>query len=257
MVLALVAGCQSGSGPSTQDSGGVGDGGGKAEPLDCTALPGTAEELAQSPRANPNVELLALRLSTGVTADPVIYDRLAADLAMMRILEPRTADIGYRPEHDGKHLLIGASPETLEAMADGSYDGWNCLNEHYGFESFEVHAGFGRLALKGLYDLDRLAALYAQLPDVSSAEPDSRIGDGPSIYVTREPDEWHYVLDLASGDCLAGCTNRVLFYFVTEAGGAVRYLDRWGDPAYEPEPAWVEKYWRAAETRPAAHADDA
>jgi hypothetical protein len=141
-------------------------------------------------------------------------------------------------------LLISASPQTLEQMASGSYSAWDCLNEHYEAQSFENRGHYGLLRLEGTYELKRLGDLYARLPGITAAEPNWLIGDGSTVYVTRVDDEWHYVADAASGDCPAGCTHHVLYYFISEPGGAVRYMDRWTAVPGQTWPRWVEAYWK-------------
>jgi hypothetical protein len=220
------------------------------DPIDCLVLPDTPADVAQTPRERPDVELLASHLSDGTVAESSIYKRLLADLETLAALEPE-APAGYRARHDGRQMLIHAAPQTLGAMEDGSYSAWDCLNAHYRAEAFENRALYGLLRLEGIYEMARLGELYARLPGINAAEPNWVMGDGPTVYVTRVGDEWHYVADVAWGDCPAGCIYHVLYYFVSEPGGAVRYMDRWTVVHDQDGPSWVEPYWRKAETRPA------
>src|SRR6187402_2787929 len=44
--------------------------------------------IASTPRADTNLELLALRLSSGVVAEQAIYDRVVRDVAAIREADP-------------------------------------------------------------------------------------------------------------------------------------------------------------------------
>lgn len=219
------------------------------DPFQCTVLPDTREAVEATPRARPDIELLALHFSPGIVADAEVYDRLVADLSTIAMLEP-AAPTTYAAGHDGREMLIQATAATLAAMESGTYRAWLCLNEHYGLESFENRQTYGLLRFKGTYEVNRLASLYARLPGITGASPNGLIGAGSTLHVTPVGNEWHYVADAGSGDCQAGCINHTLYYFISEPGGAVRYMERWTIPPYEPAPEWVERYWRNAATGP-------
>ena len=59
---------------------------------------GSVEQLAQTPRADFNLELLALSLEPGnITASQALYDRVVADVTAMRRLAPELADVDFLP----------------------------------------------------------------------------------------------------------------------------------------------------------------
>ncbi len=189
----------------------------------------SADEVAQTPRADQNLELLALKLTTGVVAEQADYDRVVRDMAAIRAQNPDLADIDFYSSIDGKSLLLEVSPDTAKVMLAGSYHAWDCLNQRYvaenisGLQTSSVTAM--SVVLKGIYDTDRVAAQYALLPDVMYAQTGGYSGgDGPTICLTREDTLWHYVLDRAGGDCASGCNTHEYHHFTTTADGTLASL---------------------------------
>jgi hypothetical protein len=215
----------------------------------CPAPVSTAEELAATPRADENLELLALSLEPErITATSETYERVVADVSAIRRLEPELAEIGYFPPHDGKTLYLGLTDLAAQSVSAGQYSAWDCLNDVYGLTSITTNDIFGRayalVELHGIYDIRRLAELYAQLPGVNTAEPDAFGGDGPTLCVKRAGDRYEYVVDQAGGDCPAGCTEHEAHYFVSEAGGQVAAVERWSSLAGQPAPEWFVRICR-------------
>ena len=186
-----------------------------------------AQELAATPRADTNVELLALRFSNGVVADQAIYDRLSRDLTLITDQDSSVSDIHYFPPSDGKGLLLQTDSQTASEMQAGTYTAWNCLNDAYGLQNTIISVGsvpFVELELEGIYDIERVAKQYAALPGIKSASSNIGGGDGPTICVVRKDDAWHYVFDRASGDCLAGCYEHEYTHFTVSTNGTVSAL---------------------------------
>jgi len=201
-------------------------------------LPG-ASELAATPRANTNLELLALKFSSGVVAEQAVYDRLVRDVALITAREPSVADIDYYAPHDGKQLFLQTDARTLSQMQAGTYRAWSCLNGTYGLVSSDFSSGvisFATLTLKGIYNLVRVSKDYAALPGVQSASANVGGGDGSTICVVREDSVWHYVFDRASGDCLAGCTEHEYLHFTVSSAGTVVAL---GQPSAAELPVYA------------------
>jgi hypothetical protein len=149
------------------------------------------------------------------------------DVTAIQTQDSTVAGIGYFASDDGRSLGLSVDQETLAQMQGGSYHAWDCLNRAYVSERVDFVPGsvpYVSLSLKGIYELQQVAAQYATLSGVKSAEPDSGGGDGPSICLTREADLWHYVFDQASGDCPAGCIDHSYRHFTTNAAGAVTSL---------------------------------
>ncbi len=223
----------------------AGDGGPK-EDVRADSCPGvglgTPAEIAATPRADVNLERLALIRSPGVTASQSIYDRVVEDVGRIRGLYPQVAHIDFFPEDDGKGLLLLVDENTFAAMKAGTYDAWDCLHQYYGLETIDFLVGFVQLSLKGIYDTRLIAAEYAELPGVTDALPATYAGDGPTICLGAKEGEdvWHYVFDDASGDCPAGCTMHDYTYFTTTTTGSVTLVATWRSTDSAPVPTWLE-----------------
>ncbi|HTV26036.1 MAG TPA: hypothetical protein VMG12_45375 [Polyangiaceae bacterium] len=205
---------------------------------------GSADELGLTPRADVNLEQLALSLEPGnVTASQAVYDRVLTDVAAIRALVPDRADIGYRAPHDGKTLYLGLSDVAAQSIGAGEYSAWDCLNEPYGASVGELNEGLGGnwsllITLRGIYDVSRIAERYAELPGVTTAEANFALGDGSSLCAAREGERYQYVVDRAGGDCPAGCTEHDMLGFESDAAGQISALGAWttGSGA---APAWA------------------
>jgi hypothetical protein len=210
----------------------------------------TPSELASTPRTDINLELLALRLSSGrIVADQAIYDRVVRDVGAIRAGQPAVATIGFQAWTDGKGIDLSAPFATSEQMKQGEYHAWDCLNAAYGasmpFEFIKIGNAmdtFVFIKLKGIYAVDLVAKEYGRLPGVTHAEASQIGGDGPTICVSSGPSTWHYVFDAAGGDCPAGCTEHHDWHFTTEADGAVKVLEEWNSQDGTPAPTWVAQY---------------
>lgn len=223
----------------------TGDGGdgplgvaGAAAPLCPPGLP-SAAEIAATPRADQNLELLALHIAGGIVADQATYDRVVRDVGAIRGQDERVAGIQYFPRSDGKSVDLAPDAATYAAMRAGQYRAWDCLNQTYVVTNtlfadakppFEASV---LLTLKGIYDIETVGMQYGALVGVK-AYGAGLGGDGPTICVTRESDLWHYVFDQAGGDCPSGCTEHTYYHFTTTAAGAVASLGEIPDTGDSP-----------------------
>lgn len=204
------------------------------------------EELAASPRADGNLEALALELSKGAVADQPIYDRLVRDIGAIRSLEPAVASISYSGLYDPSSVMIEGSPELFQKLKAGTYDApaFECLAKLYGLKRVDVDSlrrlELGVLEFDGVYNTVVVAKQVRSLPGVLSATPGPGMGDGPTICLGRARDLWHYVLVDASGDCMSGCIEHHFFYFVSRADGSVEARGRFDEAPWSPaRPAWL------------------
>ena len=172
---------------------------------------GIREEILATPRAEPNVEHLALVLGGGLTADPAIYERLVADLALIHHLLPPTQYAAFSA-HLAVNFQIYVEPDRMfvelddaaaEAVAEGAYDAWDCLNAWYGVEEVDLRDleafGYVYLEFDGVYDLRQVAEDYEGLAGIERAGPDTWfhdyiLADLPEICVERQGDVWTYFL---------------------------------------------------------------
>ncbi len=203
----------------------------------------TLADLDATPRSRPDLEQLAIYLDGTFTARQSTYDRLLADTAAAAALHEDVVGIGYRSPFAHDTLLVGGTAATKPAMADGTFDAWDCENDWYGLNEIRVHSGFVALVFPGTFDMTALAAEYSDIPGVSYAEPDARIGGGSSVCANPDGDVWHYVYDIGSGDCPSGCIDHQYVYFVSQADGTVTHEGSWNSNApIGTRPAWVDLF---------------
>lgn len=208
---------------------------------------GTPEEIAATPRDDVNLELLALYMGSGITASQQLYDRVRADVRLVRDLIPEVADVGFRPRDTGRELILELDAPTFAAVESGAYDGWDCLNDYYGFESSRVlsrNLRYVVLRLKGIYDTTLLGRLYQALPGIVNAWPNSLGGDSSTICgIADSSSAHHYFFVEAHGDCLAGCIYRDIRYLTARRPGVFPELQgRWSNESGDPEPPWLGLY---------------
>lgn len=115
---------------------------------------------------------------------------------------------------------------SAAAFREGDYHNWDCLNRHYRVVNITPFSGDGvTITFGGRFNQHKLGELYSSLRGVKWAVPVMHVGDGPTIYVTRENVSWHYVFDDATGDCLSGCSAALASPF---HGGNGRFESSWG-----------------------------
>ncbi len=214
--------------------------------LMCARYAGLASraEIAQTPRQFPDLERLAIKMGATFTANPAIYARVVTDVTRIRSSHPQL-NYPYFGENDGKSIYLSVDAPTFERMKSGSYREWSCLNDLYrlvraDYRDYVVER-YVFLEFNGIYNAGLLAQEYSRLPGVKGAGTNARIGGGPDICGTIEGAEYHYVFDLAGGDCPAGCINHRYFYFVSSPSEAPRFVGEWLPQTGSP-PDWMKRY---------------
>jgi hypothetical protein len=212
----------------------------------CPAPLGSAEELAATPRADEDLEALALSLEPErMTASPATHDRVASDVTAIRTLTPALADVGYRGGYEARSLYIGLSSIGAQSIAAGEYSAWDCLNDAYRAGEPRLAQSFSSqsvyLELGGIFNLLRIAELYAELPEVTEASPSYRTGGGSTLCAVRDGERYRYAVDRAGGDCPSGCTEHEVYGFSSDAAGQVTALGEWSSLSGDPAPAWVSE----------------
>lgn len=232
------------TGAAQQPAGGTASAGPPRAPVapitgPCPAPLGSPDELLSTPRADPNLELLALDLEPGrFTASQATYDRLVADLAAMRARAPSLARVHFIPPHDGRTLDIDLTEQALEALSAGAYTAWACLNDAYRAERSYLAPLTFQLRLAGIYDLPRVAELYRQLPGVAAVRPSHPPGGPPPLCAAREGDRYEYVMDRASAGCQTTCDEHQARHYISEAPGQVTPQEVWDSETGAPMPPW-------------------
>jgi hypothetical protein len=198
-----------------------------------------------------NLERLALRLSSSLYADQNIYNRLVRDIKMIRARNSELRSITYRVQQDAQVLNVYFKPSNFWLARTRLYGDWNCLNQFLGAQIiFHPEFDYAELTFAGLYNPDLISKAYRALPGVTMTEYSSMLGDSSSIYITRDDavaraaDVWHYVFDIAGGDCPAGCTEHDLHYFEVTADGRIQRTATWNSKSQAPPPDWATAYFR-------------
>ncbi|MEY4544474.1 MAG: hypothetical protein RL685_669 [Pseudomonadota bacterium] len=210
----------------------------------CPTPLGSAEELALTPRADTNLELLALTLDTGrLTATQATYERVVADVEAIRASAPSLASLAFWPPHDGHTLAITFGSDAMDAFGAGTYTAWDCLLEAYRAEIGGVIDTFPTYAptlyLDGIFDMPRLAELFGQLPDVSVEINDT--AGRRTLCARREGERYEYVVDRSNGSCdsTSACTGSAR-HFSSDAAGEVTVGEIWF-AGEEPAPDWFRE----------------
>jgi hypothetical protein len=192
-----------------------------------------------------NLERLALRLSSGLYADRQIYDRLVRDVKTIRARAPELKSVRYFARQDARVLNVFFNTFDVWRVRAHLYGDWNCLNTFLGAQVVvhpELH--FVQLTFAGLYNPDWVSKAYRALPGVTLTESGGLLGGGSSIFVTREDAVWHYLFDIAGGDCPSGCTTHDMHYFEVAADGRVQKAATWNADAHAPPPDWAIAHFR-------------
>lgn len=213
--------------------------------LPCTENSTRVERDAHAFFADENLERLALRLSSGLYADRQVYDRLVRDIQMIRDRDPPLRSVAYRIDHNVRVLRVSFKPLYFWLARTHLYGDWNCLNRFLGAEVV-THSEFdyAELTFAGLYNPNIVSTAYRDLPGVTATEFAATLGDGSNIYITREDTMWHYLFDIAGGDCPSGCTEHEMHYFEVAADGRVQRTGAWNTESHAPPADWATAYYR-------------
>ena len=212
--------------------------------LECGTNLATDEELALTPRDDTNLEHMAIAATRRVVAGQEQYERIVRDVGAIRAMRPDLAAIDFLTDY-AHEIIVRADEGTIARMLAGEYDPWDCLNERFRLKDL----AFGPstpdrvdLVFEGTYHTPTLAERYARLPGVQSATAGLRVGDGSTLCVTPGDDNWHYVVDQGTGDCVAGCTDHDYSYFISKADGTIVPSGTWAERSTDPRPPWFDAY---------------
>jgi len=211
----------------------------------CPGPLGSPDDLAATPRADENLEFLALSVEPdAVVASQANYERVVADVAAIRALVPDLASIEYRPPHDAGNVQLSLDDAGLTAWGMGAFAGLECLNEALGatltgvMDNWDLYSP--RLVLRGIHAMPRVEQLYEELPGVS-AEIFEGLAHGSTWCIGRHEADYEYVIDRAAGDCSAECPEHEAHRFGTRAAGEATTLEIWRSADGEPPPDWYTR----------------
>jgi hypothetical protein len=213
----------------------------------CPGPLGNPEDLAATPRADENLEFLALVLEPdAVVVSQATYERVVADVTAIRALVPELAPIEYRPPHDGRSAWISFGSIAVDVWAMGAFSGLECLNDALGatyspaFDNFDLY--YRQVSLRGIHNMPLVAQLYNQLPDIAAGELTGGPGDGPTWCIGRDGSDYEYVIDWAMGGCSSGwCQEHEAHHFSSEVAGEATPLEIWLSADGEPPPDWYTR----------------
>ena len=219
-----------------------------ADDLICNGIeiPASVEELASTPRKRFDLEVLAATMDSSLVVEQSFYERVVDDVDRIHALAPDVAGISHSSHDYSGRLRLDVDAATEAGVLASTYDAWDCLNDAFGLEVFAVDEPAHQVVigtagaeqqLGGVFDLDVLSELYAQLPGVLAAAPEPSgvvfIVAPATICGIRDDTTVHYFFE----DPLAGDT----FYFTSEPDerptlwGARRPT---GNPYYPP--LWLQ-----------------
>ena len=198
----------------------------------CANLIGTPDEIAATPRARGDLELVALRTDGDLlTADQSTYDRVVADMDAIVAVNPDVAAsvVPFTPPGpymDGKTLTLAVDSGTGGSIKAGKYHAWDCINNYYQLTNVEPYSDYAIVTLKGNYNVGLLASLYGSLPGVTSITTliggvGGNFGDNAHLCASRIGDQYQYAIMAAYGDCFAGCAYKKLYCYESTAAGLV------------------------------------
>lgn len=195
---------------------------------------GNPADLAASPRADPDLEALALAMSGTVVAPQVVYDRVAADMAAIRTQDPNLA-IPFLFRLQPRLLVVSFDQETVPQVVGGTYQGWDCLNRRFEIEAITLldEGKTAVLRFENVLDANQLAGYYRVLPGVVEATPDFALPppESPAVPASscgrREGDLHKYYFRLPDG---------ALYFYSSQPGASPVFVD---STLGEPLP-WIE-----------------
>jgi hypothetical protein len=114
-------------------------------------LPGDPADVAATPRADRDAEILALQLAPELlVARQDRYDVIEADLAAIRALEPAVEDVHVECVVPYGHAFWPDDRLVVDAVTLRSYRAWDCHNAFYGIEHRAVGEGGDVWRIDGL-----------------------------------------------------------------------------------------------------------
>jgi len=177
----------------------------------------------------PNAEahqigLEMLGSAGSLTLSQAMYDRIERDLGMIRTAHPGLASQGHTLEWAPNQLIVSV-PIGIPGPD------YQCLNSYYQVIDEDFLFDIGNLdyyviTFAGKVNVERLAAIYTDSPDVNSAEPNGLVGGQnfyrPSLLINTN---WRWDIDDGFHDCFDGCDcHRHYIVDTTTAGQVINVL---------------------------------
>jgi uncharacterized protein DUF5050 len=199
----------------------------------CPTVVGEASEMALSPRADENLEALALSLEPQrLTAAQATYDRVVADMAAIRALAPELAAVGFTPPYQSSLSLV-LSDVAERSIKDGQYSAWSCLNDFYGPMAMTMLEGttYPRvevLEFERVFNVEILSELYRQLPGIEDGDPNYNVSQASQLAARRDGERFEYFILTSAPQCGDVCPSPIddpsARHFESTSAGSVSEL---------------------------------
>jgi hypothetical protein len=202
------------------------------------------EQIAKSPRADEEAELMTLWITGDVVAYQRDYDRVRAALSLVRETHgdsvPYLDSVQFVYRYQEGVIGLALSETAVEQLRAGTYVDWDSLNALFRVAEIDTT----RLATSGQVDLtfegrlnpDLLVSYYARLDSVETYLY-VRTGDYPNIYPWKSGYDHTFLLRQAWGDCMRYCDGNLFWYFKVVEGEPL-YLGEYNPEASVIPPAW-------------------
>ena len=172
-------------------------------------------------------EVFAAEIGGQLRPPQPLTQQIFNDLAAIRREFPLMNGISYRPRAVPQVLIVRFAT-TTRAGIEAGLASLAPLNESLGVVEAKpvifmtlTSFNFGLLRFGPIYNMDLLADLYEQQPQVIGAETDHFIGGGNTIRL----DGSVYTFTLGWGDCPSGCIHRRSWEFQVDRGQVTPLFD--------------------------------
>lgn len=176
----------------------------------------------------PNAEAHQIGLEMLAHVGPLpqaTYDRIVADLALIRAAQPELQDQTHTMAWAPNQLIVAKPQDTPVSH------GYECLNSYYGVLIDDIFASFGGtdyhlLTFAGKLNPEALSPIYAALPDVNFAEPNGLVG-GQNFWEPTDLGDgrWQWDIDDGWHDCFDGCDCHRYYTIETTDQGDVTIIE--------------------------------
>ncbi|TFH53061.1 MAG: hypothetical protein E4G91_11795 [Candidatus Zixiibacteriota bacterium] len=204
--------------------------------------------IAQTPRADTEVELAALWLSGEFVVSESLYVEMREALKAIRITcgspFPLIGGIQFAHPWGTRQIMPLLSAQGMSDYRAGKHHDLDSLTELLNGETidtlfFSLYDSFRvTIQFAGILNMDSVEVMYNSLSSVAGFDHYGTVGDGPNLYPWRLSDGRLTLLFRdAWGDCLSGCIYSHFWYF-RMSGDSIEYVGDYVLDGSNPEPDW-------------------
>lgn len=172
---------------------------------------------------------IGLEMVDTLTLPQATYDRIDRDLNLIRLAYPALAGQAHSEAWIPNQLIVGV--QQGQDLTD-----YQCANTYYRKSSQNLLFSFGgtdyyEVTFNGKCNTEALGAIYANLPGVSSADPNGLFG-GENRWTPTDMGGgvWKWNIDDGFWDCFDGCDCHRVYEIDIDLAGNVTLVnyDQWG-----------------------------